>query len=1761
MSLRTVRSTFTFRLFAFLLVLISLLPIYGTAQNVNYTKSTADSNLRGSLQVDPSTLGMSFNLPMGGYGGRGVTLPISLTYSSKVWRMDHYLGQPGPSYYLNQIEAKYAEKSVAGWTSSTGAPYVEWTGSEQPYNSYPGDAICFTCEPPSDETPYYVDRVLLHLPDGSTHEMRRNDNVVDGNGLINGSGIYVAVDGSRVKFDGSTIFLPDGSWYWLTAPNGVQYIDRNGNTLTYNTTTNQWTDTMGRVIPAIPLNNSAVGDLNYFIPGVGGVNQKFILRWKRLGDAGVLTTAQALRFKGRYNYNWTAQTISPYLFSGNLADRMVDSGIPGYEHNPIVLSEIVLPNGLSYKFTYNVWGEVDKVALPSGGYERFEYAAVPSVSDVGVPYNEGNRGAIKHWISATGNAVDEVQWTYASTGTVTTVTNPSGSRAERTLIAASINTHFGFEDARTGKATEERTYNASNQLIRRTLVDWTQDGNLPGGHSEAKRNPRPTKKVEVLLDTAGNALAAMTIPTYDADLNEIKSEQYDYTQVSLSTGQTGAITAFTAGTLLRTEETTYLVNDTTISQSIRDAYRARNMLGLPSKKLIKNGSGVVVAAMEYKYDEAAYAPLTYASVTGWTNPATTYLGNVTTVRAWDNNGNQAWVNWTTGTWIETHTQYDQCGNVRKSWDGKGNLAQVEYTDAFSDSINRNTYAYPTKTTSPVPDPTGTFGTNTSLIAQSKYDFSTGKVTWVQDANNQVATTEYEQPYSPVVNNCCNSLNRVTRVVRPTGGGETTYEYSDTVGNMWVKTRTKRDASNWVESAVYLDKLGRTYLSATSEGGNSWLVSETKYDNQGRAHQASNPYRVTGAANAGAVPAAAAGTSGKQWTTSTFDALNRVLTVTTPDNAVVTTSYEVNKVTVTDQAGKQRRSESDALGRLSKVVEAPNAENYTTTYSYDALGNLTGVNQSGQTRTFGYDSLKRLKSANNPESGTTMYAYDNNSNLLTRTDARPLTTTYTYDNLNRNTTVRYSSYPDGTAAVDRFYDNATLGKDKFFYAVSYNTETNGTLTYNYDQINSYDAVGRPLSKSQNFLVNQGGYQWKPYTTSVTYDLSGNVTSQTYPSGRTVNYAYDTAGRTTSFTGNLGDGTSRNYSTGMAYDAAGHLTKETFGTTTPLYQRLNYNVRQQLYAVRVGTDSGTTYDNNPQGAYTSQATSWDRGLLVWHYSANDYTTWGTSGTTNNGNVLRTHHYISGGVNYQDAYTYDGLNRILQDTGSGSASYTQGFTYDAWGNRTINQAATSQIPDINRKAYTVNTTTNRLGVPSGQTGAMTYDAVGNLITDTYTETNPAKQGAMTYDANNHMTSAVNGSHKYRYNADGKRVKRIIASGGEFWMVYGIGGGVVAEYNATSSIPAQTAPSKEYGYRGGQMLVIAEGSNPKWLIQDHLGSTRMEIGLSGAANVVTRHDYLPFGEELGGSLRSGNGYGVATNTKQKFTGYERDDETSLDFAQARYYASVQGRYASVDPDGVGASPDEPQSWNGYAYVGNRPTTTTDPSGLLWAYNSQTGDLQWFKSEAEFDAAYAADQNWKKVDGTYFIVTRSGTVNGKYLRAGHAYYLDPNGNAIDQYDPVRDFAYQMGQRASATQQAILLFAGGGAAIGGLGGVAAAYGGVSLYAGYITLRLAPITATALSVADKLNRYLLNPDHPVGGPKARWFQQALGFTRANMAELAKQIVFDQSKAVVTGVTEFGTKYNQVIAIQGANGKVIDVTFAWIKGADGVARLVTAIPTKN
>jgi RHS repeat-associated protein len=121
-------------------------------------------------------------------------------------------------------------------------------------------------------------------------------------------------------------------------------------------------------------------------------------------------------------------------------------------------------------------------------------------------------------------------------------------------------------------------------------------------------------------------------------------------------------------------------------------------------------------------------------------------------------------------------------------------------------------------------------------------------------------------------------------------------------------------------------------------------------------------------------------------------------------------------------------------------------------------------------------------------------------------------------------------------------------------------------------------------------------------------------------------------------------------------------------------------------------------------------------------------------------------------------------------------------------------------------------------------------------------------------------------------------------------------------------------------------------WLVSDRLGTPRMVLDKSGSLAGVKRHDYLPFGEELyagTGARTTGWGY-TGDSTRQKFTGYEADGETGLNFAQARYQSSAQGRFTSVDPLGKSANVLTPQSFNRFSYVLNNPTNNTDPTGMM---------------------------------------------------------------------------------------------------------------------------------------------------------------------------------------------------------------------------------------
>jgi len=130
--------------------------------------------------------------------------------------------------------------------------------------------------------------------------------------------------------------------------------------------------------------------------------------------------------------------------------------------------------------------------------------------------------------------------------------------------------------------------------------------------------------------------------------------------------------------------------------------------------------------------------------------------------------------------------------------------------------------------------------------------------------------------------------------------------------------------------------------------------------------------------------------------------------------------------------------------------------------------------------------------------------------------------------------------------------------------------------------------------------------------------------------------------------------------------------------------------------------------------------------------------------------------------------------------------------------------------------------------------------------------------------------------------------------------------------------------------------------------------------------------------------GYTNDTIRKQ-FTGYERDTETDLDFAQARMHNFNLGRFSSPDPLMASAKRVFPQTWNRYTYVLNNPLNLIDPSGMIWGRRSDGNggyEYRWFPGKK-------VGKGWDVCTGDCLIV-ENPRINGQPL--GYAIRLNPNG-------------------------------------------------------------------------------------------------------------------------------------------------------------------------
>jgi hypothetical protein len=1278
----------------------------------------------GDIETINTTNGnLMFRLPLAKLpaGRGGLSAGINLLYNSKIYES---YNQNIPDGYGGTHPATYLRASEdGGWRY--GISYQLRTIFKY-----------MDSEPPqcSDPAALFVYKTQLIFPDGGTHEFRpqgfRDDEFDDGwFGVEAGGGqpcgappvtstiSFFSIDGSYLRLDVSydpnpsdgidptwTLYFPDGGRVTGggTAPQRI--YDRNNNYVeiqnaTYNNhPATKLLDQLGRYV--IIEYGSAANQDSIHAWGFNNEHMQSDVKWKTISVQKTYGTDGP-----------STANNSNDLFSFYVVDQVL---LPVQAGSP----------RLAYTFNYNPgptapffgWGEVSSVTLPSGAQAAYQWkqdgssnSNPPRWEDVLKDRPTRKDLTYQQEYDGTSTPVTDT-WQYAINDLDCQITAPDGGVTREYWYGGSSGVSADSWREKLVYKTENPDGSVTEQL-------WKT--NTPyifysGSYGPKYFNPFVKTEFTSIRNAAG-ALVKTVIKDYKYNKNGNVTEVKDYDWVdygSVPRDAQGHPTGVPAGAPLKRVTTNTYYNPTPDSSDIvtddpdeyHKATSSRVCNALESSE-VGNGAQTLSRAENY-YD----------------SPSTT--ANVTEQRRWDSYKGGASRPLTrplgfggADNYISTSQQYDAYGNQTLLTDANGNQTQITYG-----LVNGFTGLYPTVIEV-------AFGSLVEHTSTTEYDFYTGAVTRTTDVDNNVsASTTYDV------------FGRPTLVKSAEGTAEEmrTYTVYSDVGRRVTSRADMNTLGDGKQVTIqYYDQLGRLRLSQELEDSlaqseddeTAGIKIQTRYKFSGTNSYllVSNPYRAARAVDAG-------GEVTMGWTETISDQGGRVVRAETFGGAglpapwgnntsttgAATTSYDAEATTATDQAGRQRKSVSDGSGMVVQVFEEPNdaGYNYQTSYTYDALGNITQVTQGTQTRTSVYSSLSRLISATNPEvcqqqqmqcvPVPVTYDYDSNGNIKKKTDARGTQANYSYDALNRITALSYAGGTAGaTPSLAYFYDSQQLPPNAPVFDRGLSVGKLVAVTYGGGVLGSYtggyDAQGRVrLSRQVTDTGTAGGV--KTYAMAYDYYRDGRPKTETYPSGKVIETKYDATGKIAGVKnqGGLyyagGDPGTPNNPEVIKYTAHGAAERLKLGNN--LWEHLNYNSRLQPVQLGLGTSGG------------------DSSLLQLDNS------YGT--TDNNGNVRTQTITVPGMASaLRQDYSYDRLNRITlaQETkvSSGVETWKQAYTYkdqngqnEQFGNRRVD---TSIDPLTNQPRTTANVTPqlipqidaadNRFSNGQGYS----YDSAGNL------------------------------------------------------------------------------------------------------------------------------------------------------------------------------------------------------------------------------------------------------------------------------------------------------------------------------------------------------------------------------------------------------------------------------------------------------------------
>jgi len=368
------------------------------------------------------------------------------------------------------------------------------------------------------------------------------------------------------------------------------------------------------------------------------------------------------------------------------------------------------------------------------------------------------------------------------------------------------------------------------------------------------------------------------------------------------------------------------------------------------------------------------------------------------------------------------------------------------------------------------------------------------------------------------------------------------------------------------------------------------------------------------------------------TSYTYDALNRLLSRSTPGEAAVSFTYTATgkRATMTDASGTTAYS-YDSQDRL---VQKATPEG-TLNYAYDAAGNLASMASADGIVNVSYtwDSQNRLNTVVDSRTGTTTYTYDNASNVATVTYPNGQQATFQYNQENRLTGTTsgttagylYTEAPTGikTGATELSGRAVTWSFDGIYRLTGETVsndpaKVNGTVSY------GLDPVGNRLTESSSLQgINSGtfSYNGDEELTGQMYDANGNVTET---GGKT--FAYDSQNELVSMNGGQ---------VSLVYDGDGNRVVETASGVTTRYLVDDLNPTGYAQVVE------ETVNGAPQREYTYGLQRIDEDQVVnnaWTASYYGYDGFGT---------VRQLTNASGAVT--DTWEYDAYGNVLNRTGS--------------------------------------------------------------------------------------------------------------------------------------------------------------------------------------------------------------------------------------------------------------------------------------------------------------------------------------------------------------------------------------------------------------------------------------------------------------------------------------------------------------------------------